>query len=512
MSVMESIYVLSLALSTYVLLVECNSIYSMRQFPARLIFGTATASYQVEGAWDVDGKSENIWDHLTHTNPCKVLDCSNGDVADNSYYLYERDVEMMRELGLDTYRFSISWTRILPTGFPDYINKAGVAYYNNLIDEMLKYNIQPIVTLYHWDLPQKIQEMGGWTNSVIVNWFGDYARVIFNFFGDRVKYFITINEPHQICEFGYGEDILAPALNIQGIADYLCMKNVLLGHARAYHIYDKEFRVKQNGKIFITINAEWHQPKTVNDEEAARDARQFYWEVYAHPIFSKSGNFPPEMIKRIADKSAAQGFLRSRLPELSSEEVKFVQGTSDFFGLNHYSTYIVYRNESAPEVHPVPSFGDDLDIIAYQLPEWKIGSSNFTKYVPWGFRSLFNYISHQYGNPPILVTENGFATNGGINDEDRVTYFRGYLNAILDAIDDGVDIRGYIAWSLMDNFEWSKGYTERFGLYEVDYYDPNRTRTPRKSAYVLKEIIRTRSIDPNYEPDMSQPLTIDDGL
>ncbi|OWR52173.1 seminal fluid protein CSSFP031 [Danaus plexippus plexippus] len=357
------------------------------------MIGTATASYQIEGAWDVDGKSENIWDHLTHTDPCKVLDCSNGDVADNSYFLYKRDVEMMRELGLDTYRFSISWTRILPTGFPDYINKAGVAYYNNLIDEMLKYNIQPIVTLYHWDLPQKIQEMGGWTNSEIVNWFGDYARVIFNFFGDRVKYFITINEPHQICLFGYGEDILAPALNIQGIADYLCMKNVLLGHARAYHIYDKEFRVKQNGKIFITINAEWHQPKTVNDEEAARDARQFY-------------------------------------------------------------------------------------------------------YVPWGFRSLFNYISHQYGNPPILVTENGFATNGGINDEDRVTYFRGYLNAVLDAIDDGVDIRGYIAWSLMDNFEWSKGYTERFGLYEVDYNDPNRTRTPRKSAYVLKEIIRTRSIDP----------------
>ncbi|CAG9566613.1 unnamed protein product [Danaus chrysippus] len=235
------------------------------------------------------------------------------------------------------------------------------------------------------------------------------------------------------------------------------------------------------------------------------------WEVYAHPIFSKTGNFPPEMIKRIADKSAAQGFLRSRLPELSSTEVKFIQGTSDFFGLNHYSTYIVYRNESSPEIHPVPTFGDDLDIIAYQLPEWKIGRSNITKYVPWGFQSLLNYISHQYGNPPILVIENGFATHGGINDQDRVTYYRGYLNAVLDTIEDGVDIRGYTAWSLMDNFEWANGYIERFGLYEVDYNDPNRTRTPRKSAYVLKEIMRTRSIDPNYEPDMNQPLTIDDG-
>ncbi|CAG9566612.1 unnamed protein product [Danaus chrysippus] len=217
------------------------------------------------------------------------------------------------------------------------------------------------------------------------------------------------------------------------------------------------------------------------------------------------------MIRRIADKSAAQGFLRSRLPELTSEEVKLIQGTSDFFGLNHYSTYIVYRNESAPETYPVPSYDDDLDTIQYQLPEWKIGSSNATKYVPWGFRSLLNYISHQYDYPPILVTENGFATHGGINDEDRVTYYRGYLNALLDAIDDGVDVIGYTAWSLMDNFEWANGYTERFGLYEVDYNDPNRTRTPRKSAYVLKEIMRTRSIDPNYEPDMNQPLTIDHG-
>nr|XP_032510674.1 myrosinase 1-like [Danaus plexippus plexippus] len=423
------------------------------------MFGTATASYQVEGAWDVDGKSENIWDHLTHTNPCKVLDCSNGDIADNSYYLYKRDVEMMRELGLETYRFSISWSRILPTGFPNYINEAGVAYYNNLIDEMLKYNIQPIITLYHWDLPQKLQDMGGWANNEIVNWFGDYARVIFNLFGDRVKYFITINEPHQVCALGYGNELLAPALNIQGIADYLCVKNLLLAHARAYHIYDKEFRAKQSGNIFITINAEWHESESLDHEDAARDARQFQWGVYAHPIFSKSGNYPPEMIKRIADKSAAQGFLRSRLPELTNEEIKFVQGTSDFFGLNHYSTSYVYRNESSSEIYPVPSYNDDLDVIQYKLPVWKIGESDMTKFVPWGFRSVLNSISQLYGNPPILVTENGFATNGGIDDKDRVTYYRGYLNALLDAIDDGVDIRGYTAWSLMDNFEWSQGYT-----------------------------------------------------
>lgn len=181
----------------------------------------------------------------------------------------------MRELGLDFYRFSLSWPRILPTSFPDKINEAGVQYYNNLIDEMLKYNIQPMITLYHWDLPQKLQEMGGWANPHIVDWFGDYARTVFQLFGDRVKYWITINEPYQVCNQGYGDVIKAPVLNSKGVAEYMCAKNLLLAHARAYHIYDEEFRPNQDGAIFISFSAQWYEPETDDDIEAANDNNDF---------------------------------------------------------------------------------------------------------------------------------------------------------------------------------------------------------------------------------------------
>lgn len=212
---------------------------------------------------------------MTHTDPCSTTDCSNGDIADDSYHLYKRDVEMMRELGLDFYRFSLSWSRILPTSFPDKINEAGVQYYNNLIDEMLKYNIQPMVTLYHWDLPQKLQEMGGWTNPNIVDWFADYARVAFEMFGDRVKYWITMNEPREVCYQGYGSTTKAPRLNIQGMGEYMCAKNLLVAHAKAYHIYNEEYRSTQGGIIGITLSAQWYYPETDADIEATEDTIEF---------------------------------------------------------------------------------------------------------------------------------------------------------------------------------------------------------------------------------------------
>ncbi|XP_050670537.1 myrosinase 1-like isoform X1 [Leptidea sinapis] len=486
----------------------------VRRLPDGLLLGTATAAYQVEGAWNEDGKTENIYDYLTHTNTCYATDCGNGDVAANSYHMYKRDVEMMRELGIDFYRFSLSWNRLLPTSFPDKINQAGVDYYNNLINEMLKYNIEPVVTLFHWDLPQKLQQLGGWTNPHVVDWFGDYVKVAFELFGDRVKYWITINEPHQVCYYGYGTEMLAPALNLTGEADYLCAKNLLLAHARAYHIYDQEFRPKQDGMIFITINTEWYEPASDSDDdvEAANDLIQFRWGQYAHPIYSKSGDFPDVMKKRIGELSEKQGFLRSRLPEMSQEEIDYVRGTSDLFGLNHYSTYFSYRNVSTEQYYSQilgPSFNSDSGALTYQLPEWRIGESPITMYVPWGFYNLLTYIRNEYDNIPVFITENGMATHGGLIDNDRVTYYRGYMSAMLDAIEEGSNIMGYTAWSLMDNFEWLRGYTERFGIYEIDFEDPARPRTPRKSAYVYKEIVRSRTIDMNYEPDMSIPMTID---
>ncbi|CAH0726023.1 unnamed protein product, partial [Brenthis ino] len=441
-----------------------------------------------------------------------ILDGSNGDIADDSYHLYKRDVEMLRELGLDFYRFSISWTRILPTSFPDKINEAGVQYYNNLIDEMLKYNIQPMITLYHFDLPQKLHELGGWTNPEIVNWFSDYARVAFGLFGDRVKYWITINEPHQICYYGYGSLYNAPASNVKGIAEYMCAKNVLVAHAKAYHIYNKEFRPTQKGSISISLSAQWYDSETEDHVQAAYEANQFNWATYSHPIFSKTGDFPPVVKERIALKSAAQGFPRSRLPEFTPEEIELILGSSDFFALNHYSTHYVYRNETVLNAYEEPSYEDDLQVLSYQLPHWIIGESTFTKFVPWGFYKLLMQIKNDYGNPPVFITENGFATKGGLNDDDRVHYYREYLSAMLDAMDDGCDVKGYTAWSLLDNFEWMQGYTERFGLYEVDYSSQLRTRTPRKSAFVYKEIVRSHELNYHYEPDMTKPIAIDDSF
>lgn len=182
---------------------------------------------------------------------------------------------MIREMGLDIYRFSLSWPRILPKGFPNEINEVGVQYYNNLIDELLKYNIKPLVTIYHWDLPQPLQDLGGWANPHIVDWFSDYVRVLYERFGDRVKHWITINEPSIVCNFGYGSDKAAPKLNSHGIGEYMCAKYILLAHANAYHIYDKEFRAVQKGQIGISLVADRHEPDTENDIDAAEMIVQF---------------------------------------------------------------------------------------------------------------------------------------------------------------------------------------------------------------------------------------------
>ncbi|XP_037301194.1 myrosinase 1-like [Manduca sexta] len=485
---------------------------SPRKFPDGFLFGAATAAYQIEGAWNKDGKSESIWDKTCHMVPSPIADGSSGDIANDSYHLYKRDVEMMRELGLDFYRFSIAWTRIFPTAYADKINEAGVAYYNNLIDELLKYNIQPMITIYHWDLPQNIQDLGGWTNPNIIDWYTDYARVLFELFGDRVKYWITVNEPREICRQGYGKGSLAPLYTMSGFGDYICGKNLLLAHAKAYHIYDKEYRPKQNGTIFISISAARYEPNSDSEEDikAAEDANMFDWGMYAHPIFFESGDYPQIVKDRIAQKSAEQGYPRSRLPEFTPEEIDYLRGTSDLFGLNHYSTHLTYRNESVIGYYKVPSYDDDLSIISYASPDWLTGSHPRIKTTPWGFYNLLRKISESYNNVPIFITENGYATYEGLEDDDRVYHFKEYLGAVLDAINDGSDIRGYTPWSLMDNFEWLQGYTQRFGLYEVDYNSPERTRTPRKSAFLYKEILRTKTLDKDYEPKLTA-MTIEEG-
>ncbi|CAH0763461.1 unnamed protein product [Diatraea saccharalis] len=279
---------------------------------------------------------------------------------------------MMKELGLDFYRFSISWSRILPNGFADKINQPGIEYYNNLINEMIDNNITPFVTIYHWDLPYNLQKLGGWANPLVIDWFTDFSKILFDKFGDRVQYWMTINEPKQICYEGYGSDMKAPFLNVTGVADYTCAKNVLLAHAKAYHLYDKEYRKLQNGTIGISISCSWYEPASdsENDYQAAMDARQFDCGQYAHPIFSNEGDFPIEMKLNIALKSVWQGFPRSRLPELSAAEIAFIKGTSDFFGLNAYTTKLTYRETSSQGMYPVPSYMDDMGAVMVADPSW----------------------------------------------------------------------------------------------------------------------------------------------
>ncbi|XP_026725123.1 myrosinase 1-like [Trichoplusia ni] len=481
-----------------------------RKFPNYFVFGVGTAAYQIEGAWNEDGKGENIWDYLTHTNPSAIVDQSNGDIACDSYHNYKRDIEMLRELGVSVYRFSVSWSRILPEGLSYYINEAGITYYNNLIDELLKYNIQPMITIYHWDLPQRLQELGGFMNPLIADWFEDYARIVFKTFGDRVKFFATFNEPSEICS-GYGSLGKAPMLNETGFGDYLCARNLLLAHAKAYHLYNDEFRPTQGGVIGFILAVSSTEPLTDSEEDkfAVELYSQATWGIYTDPIYSKEGGFPKELVERVAAKSAAQGYSRSRLPDFSEEEKAFILGTSDFFGVNHYSGSYVSQTLYTSQ-HAIPSALDDIEMGTYAPDEWLQSASSWFQLMPNSVHIFLKLINARYPGVRIYITENGWSSREGIVDEDRVNYYRSALEGVLDALDEGINVHGYLAWSLMDNFEWMAGYSERFGLYEVDFNDPNRTRTPRKSAFIYKNIMKTRMVDHDYEPE-SYVMTIDEG-
>ncbi|XP_026319443.1 myrosinase 1-like [Hyposmocoma kahamanoa] len=473
-------------------------------FPKEFIFGVSTAAAQIEGAWNLDGKSESIWDHLIHTHPEFVKDHTNPDVAADSYHLYKRDAEMIHELGVDVYRFSIAWPRVLPTGFANKVNALGIQYYRNLIDELQKYNVTPMVSIYHWDLPQKLQDIGGWTNAHIVDYYTDYANILFKNFADKVKYWVTFNEPMQTCLEGYGGTYRAPALNRHGIAEYLCTHNLLKAHANVYHLFDKQYRPVYGGKIGMSLDSNWAIPKTNSTED--REAAELYLKThtgwYAHPVYSAEGNYPPELIKLVDDKSLKQNYSRSRLPKFSPEEVQFIKGTADFFGLNHYTSYLLSMADK--EVGAIPSHENDVGIVRVQDPCWPSkSSSDWLKVVPVGFRRLLQWVTKNYAiNVPIIVTENGFADFDGVADTARCSYYKHYLNALLHAIhEDRSNVAGYFAWSLMDNFEWDDGFRSRFGLYLVDFDSPNKTRTPKHSAKLYSSVISTRSLPADYDPE-----------
>ncbi|XP_029040200.2 myrosinase 1 [Osmia bicornis bicornis] len=479
---------LCLVISASGKLVEQNEKYL--QFPPNFLLGAATAAYQIEGAWNVSDKGESVWDRFSHERGNHVYHNETGDVAANSYYKYKEDIAILKNLGFKSYRLSLSWPRILPTGYPNKISVDGIQYYHKVIDDLLANNIEPMVTLYHWDHPQILEDAGGWTNSEMVEWFADYARVVFKEFAPKIKRFIPVNEPQEVCRNGYLYGNHAPGKRLHGVGEYLCLHNVLKAHARTYRIYEKEFKEQYKGEVGILNNVFGYFPKTPKDEAAAEIAFQFNGGWVLNPIYN--GDYPAVMKEFVAKRSREQGFTRSRLPEFDAEWIKYIRGTADFLALNHYTSRIV-ENGTYGEV---PSQDNDQMVLPTMDESWKSSASKWLKVVPEGFRLCLRKLAEHYGNPPIYITESGFSDRGTLNDDDRIDYYREYLKQMLLAhYVDGVNVRGYLLWSLLDNFEWDKGYNERFGIVSIDFNDPNRPRTLKKSATWWQKIISDRKLD-----------------
>ena len=390
---------------------------------------------------------------------------------------------MLKLLGVNAYRFSIAWPRIQPggRGAP---NPEGIAYYNKLIDLLLANGITPFVTLYHWDLPLDLQMAhDGWLNREIVDDFTAYATLCFDAFGDRVKHWITLNEPWCCAVLGHGLGVFPPG-RTDPDEPYLVAHHMLLAHAGAV----RAFRERgSDGVIGITNNCDWREPLTQKpeDREAAERAVEFFYAWFADPVVF--GEYPEVMRKRLG----------ARLPEFTEEQKTLMKGSADFLGLNHYST--LYASAEKPEVDagigPNGNGGmsDDQEVFLSADPAWERTDMQWN-ILPWGFRKLLNWIADRYPGYPIYVTENGCACRepdavSALDDDQRCRFLKSYTDAMFEAVrTDGVDVRGYFCWSLMDNFEWAQGYTKRLGLIRCS--PDNLERVPKRSFFTYREIIR----------------------
>ncbi|XP_035995500.1 lactase-phlorizin hydrolase [Fundulus heteroclitus] len=471
------------------------------EFPQGFLWSTATAAYQIEGGWRADGKGLSIWDKFAHT-PLKVFEDDNGDIACDSYNKIDEDVAILKQLRVNHYRFSISWTRVLPDGTTNYINEAGFSYYNRLVNALLAANIQPHITLYHWDLPQALQNVGGWENETTVERFKDYADLVFSRLGDRVKLWITINEPYNVAMVGHGYGVAAPGISFRpGTLPYIVGHNLIKAHAEAWHLYNDKYRATQKGRVSITINSDWSEPRNPykqEDIDAARRVIQFYIGWFAHPIFN--GDYSETMKTIIRERSLAAGLSKSRLPEFTPEEIKRIKGTYDYFGFNHYTTVLAYPLNYGNLQH----YDGDRGAGTVVDRTWLDSGSGWLKVTPFGLRRILNFIKKEYGNPTIIITENGVSERGPIDLKDyhRSYFYEKYINQVLKAhLLDDVDVRGYTAWSLMDNLEWATGFAERFGLFYVNRSDPNVPRVAKESVSLYSTIINCNGFpDPASGP------------
>ncbi|MCA0983743.1 beta-glucosidase [Halobacillus yeomjeoni] len=437
------------------------------EFPKDLKWGAATASYQIEGAANEDGRSPSIWDTFSHA-PGNVKNGDHGDEACNSYHLYKEDVQHLKKLGVDLYRFSIAWPRVIPEGTGE-LNPKGVAYYHNLIDELIENGIEPMITLYHWDLPQVLQDKGGWESRETTDAFQQYAEAMFKEFGEKVNKWITINEPWCASFLSNYLGIHAPGkTDLQAGVDVA--HNLLLAHGKAV----KSFReLVPEGEIGYAPNATWLEPFSPAEEDVNAARRGMMWqkEWFMDPVFK--GSYPEELTSIFENDNAS--------PKVEDGDFELISQPIDFMGINYYTGSLARHKEGEGlfEVEEVPLDYRKTDI------GWPIYAD--------GFYKLLTDLNDTYGDVPIYITENGACYNhevedGRVRDQERIDYLKQHLTSIHRTIKAGVPIKGYIVWSLLDNFEWAEGYEKRFGIIHVNY----RTfeRTPKDSYYWYRQTIQ----------------------
>ncbi|MCB8969023.1 MAG: beta-glucosidase [Ardenticatenaceae bacterium] len=445
-------------------------------FPPNFIWGTATASYQIEGAWNEDGKGESIWDRFTHT-PGHVDDKSSGDMACDHYHRWQDDIALMQSLNLPAYRFSIGWPRILPDG-TGAVNAKGLDFYDRLVDGLLAANVTPYVTLYHWDLPQALQDAGGWPSRDTAEAFVNYVDVVTEALGDRVKHWITHNEPFVAAVLGYQNGEHAPGIR-DWPASIRAAHHLLLSHGLAVPI------IRQNSpgaQVGITLNVSWVMPASASqaDRNAARLHDGFVNRWFLEPLYGRS--YPADLVKLY------QNHFPQGMDFIHAGDMETIATVTDFLGINYYTRHVA-RDRGASENLPQEVFA--APAAEHTEMGWEI--------YPDGLYSMLNRIHFEYQPRQLYVTENGCSFSDGpdandhVADTRRITYLRDHFAAAWRALQNGVPLAGYFVWSLMDNFEWARGYTQRFGLVWIDY--ETQQRIPKASALWYRDVIAANGVN-----------------
>ncbi|MBN2434449.1 MAG: beta-glucosidase [Spirochaetes bacterium] len=430
-------------------------------FPKNFLFGAASSSYQIEGAWDEDGKGESIWDHFAHI-PGKIKNGENGDIACDFYHRYRDDIQLMKEIGLQAFRFSINWPRVIPDGYGK-VNIKGLDFYNRLVDELLAAGIKPCVNLYHWELPQTLQNLGGWMNRDCAKWFSEFSSVIADKLGDRVDDWMTLNEPMMSASLGYVLGYHAPGLK-KPLQFFKVVHHLLLGHGLSVKAVRAEAPSCKIG-IALDLRPVYPESESIKDLQAVKNADALMRRTFLDPIFN--GTYPPLFNK--------QNILaRARIKE---GDLKIISTPIDYVGINtysrdkvRYSRWAIGTGFTGPSEKTVDK-EYVKDGIQYTAMNWEV--------YPQCIYEILMMLKKDYGNPDVYVTENGAAftdtvENNRVHDIKRISYLKDHLTGVKQALDEGSNCKGYFVWSFIDNFEWSEGYCKRFGLIYVDYKTQKR--------------------------------------